>query len=114
MTKYYAHTLNIPAQKNERSHEYIILRHTINMVQQTGYVFIQEGTPTAEIALIFDNIMFSLHLALNTCCDKGIKSFLTIPDIERKWLCGKLNSHFTHLVTTKVNLGFLSSHVVTA
>jgi hypothetical protein len=28
-----------------------------------------------------DNIMFSLHLALNTCRDKGIQSSLTIPDI---------------------------------
>ena len=27
--------------------------------------------------------IFSLHLALNTCHDKGIQSFLTIPDIEQ-------------------------------
>jgi len=40
-----------------------------------------------------DNVMFSLHLALNTWRDKGIQSFLTIPDIERKRLCSKLNPH---------------------
>ncbi len=29
-----------------------------------------------------DNAIFSLHLALNTWRDKGIQSFLTIPDID--------------------------------
>ncbi len=69
------------------------LRPTINVVHQTRIVFIQNGDTYSRDSI--NNIMFSLHLTVNTCCDMGIKSFLTIPDIEQKRLCGKLNSHFT-------------------
>jgi len=55
-------------------------------------------------------ITFYLHLALNTFSDKGIQSFLTIPDIEQKRLCCKLSPHLTWLFATKVNVGFLLFH----
>jgi len=44
------------------------------------------------------NIRFFLHLALNTCHDKVFQSFLTIPDIEQKQVCRKLNPYLTRLV----------------
>jgi len=93
MTKYYAHTLKIHAQKNERSHKYIIFKTYNKHGTSNRICFHSRGDTYSRDSI--NNIMFSLHLTVNTCCDMGIKSFLTIPDIEQKRLCGKLNSHFT-------------------
>jgi len=68
------------------------------------FLFKKEDTFSRES---IDNIIFSLHLALNTSCDKGVQSVLTIPDIEQKRLCRKLNPHLTHFVEIKVNLGLI-------
>ncbi len=85
MAKYNAHKLKINAQKNERSHNYRIFWPTINVVQQTWIVIIKRGYAYNNDSIEF--ITFSLYLALNTCRDKGIQSFLIIPDIEQKKSC---------------------------
>ncbi len=48
------------------------LRPTINVVHQTQIVFIQKRDTYRRDNI--ENIRLALHLALNTCCDKGIQS----------------------------------------
>jgi len=78
LTKYYE-------QKDEWSQEYRIYE-TYNKFYTSNTIFLKRG----HLQHIDDNIMFSLHLALNTCRNKGIQSFQTIPDIEQKTVCNKL------------------------
>ncbi len=79
MTKYYVHKI-----KNKSTEKWTVrqvqkfLRPTINVVHQARNVFFIRGDTYSRDSI--DNITFSLHLVLNTCREKGIQSFLTIPD----------------------------------
>ncbi len=70
-------------RKNEPSYKYIFKAYNQWGTSNTNCFHSKERTLTCSRDSI-DNIMFSLHLALNTWRDKGMQSFLTNPHIEQK------------------------------